>query len=236
MLGPLVSVRDILAGHGDGSCPRAASSRDVLLTIARYVSDFLTKAHPELGRPGAVCPFAAGGLQRDAITVTASTLDRPDKAALLEAISGLAAQFDAVGAGSSASYELYRAVIVAFPRLPVADAVVLIEEVQRELKPDFVARGLMIGEFFPGCPAPGLHNDAFRPLDTPFCSLAIRRMTVSDAPFMVDDDRFAAAYLSRFAAEGQRRLECVRAQMAAIRQRVASVGDAVLGGVVPSEA
>ena len=73
-------------------------------------------------------------------------------------------------------------------------------------------------------------------LDTPFCSLAIRRMTVSDAPFMVDDDRFAAAYLSRFAAEGPRRLECVRAQMAAIRQRVASVGDAVLGGAVPSGA
>lgn len=207
------------------------ASIGALSQAARYVSEFLTRTHPALGRRGAVCPFAGGGLQRDAITLTASSQSRTNRESLVSSIMGLVEAFtgDRDAAGRLPD-EIYRAVVIVFPHLPPDEGSALVSSVQQELKPSFVAQGLMIGEFFPGCETGGLHNVEFRPLDTPFCSLAIRHMTTSDLPFMMNDDRFISHYLEKFDIEGRRRLDHLIARKGLAPEQIAAIQQ-ILGPV-----
>ncbi len=214
--GPLLTpskifARDQAAGAGYYH-PGAISSLDV---FARYVVHFLTAAHPDLGRAGAVCPFMAGSLKRDMALLTASSLDQPDATFLLGAMDRLRsvflAQEDSAGAGAD---EIYRAIVVVFPDLPPAAGAELIEHVQKTLKPAYIEQGLMIGEFYPTCPAPGLHNSLFRPMQTPVLSLAIRHMTLQDAPFMLGDPAYIAGYTRLFGQTGMDRISALQARRA----------------------
>ncbi|EEA04230.1 conserved hypothetical protein [Burkholderia sp. H160] len=84
----------------------------------------------------------------------------------------------------------------------LGDASGAIEFVQKQLKPMFVERHLMIGQFFPDCAEPGLHNRAFRPLQTPVPLLAIRHMVLSDIAFLYGNERYMTAYLENFEERG----------------------------------
>lgn len=205
-LGPWLKPREILKDASTDRYGYDERSFDLLIQAARYVSEFLTQPHPALGRPGAVCPFAAGGLLRDTIALTASSMCDPDQDTLIKSVTSLLDLFGDNETAAQSADEAYRALVIVFPNVSGDDAAGLIEEVQKKLKPSFVAAGLMIGEFFPGCASPGLHSAKFRPMDTSFSSLAMRRMTVSDLPFMLEDDHFISSYLQNFNLEGRKRL------------------------------
>ena len=104
---------------------------------------------------------------------------------------------------------IFRSIIVTFPFIAGSDAPPLIQEVQRELKPDFLRDGLMIGEFYPECPAPGIHNAAFRALQSPVTAIAIRHMTPQDAPFMLQHFRHRELYEEYFGDEGRQRIQAL---------------------------
>jgi hypothetical protein len=228
VLGPLLTASDILSGTGVARQDYDAPAIDMLMQAAHYVSKFLTMPHPALGRPGAICPFAGEALRRNAVLLTASYLHTPDKITLVEAVLALQAVFPDDAA--KAADDIYRAIVIVFPCLPPEIAPSLIERVQKELKSSFIRRGLMIGEFYPGCRSPGLHNPDFQPLNTTFCSLAIRRMAPADAPFMLNDESHISDYLKMFGSEGRRRLsdliahpERIAGQAATIRRLLATV-------------
>lgn len=89
--------------------------------------------------------------------------------------------------------------------MSLANAPNLIDGVQLALKPQFVAKGLMIGEFHLANNATGLHNNNFYPLRTPYPSLAIRNMVPADLVFLSLDQyppalrvNFLESYLSNF--------------------------------------
>jgi hypothetical protein len=96
-----------------------------------------------------------------------------------------------------ASRAVFRAVIMLFPDVPVARAHELIDAAQLQLKPEFVERGLMIGEFHAGNDTAGLHSSAFFPLRCPVPALAVRSLVRSDAVFM-DTDEQRRAHRLRF--------------------------------------
>ncbi len=73
-----------------------------------------------------------------------------------------------------------------------------VDEAQLLLKPEFVAKGLMIGEFHRSNNTPALHNAHFFPLRTPYPSLAIRHMVPSDLPFVAYDARLLRGYIGFF--------------------------------------
>ena len=73
-----------------------------------------------------------------------------------------------------------------FPGISDADAPAFIDAVQARLKPQFVADGLMLGQFHALNNEPGLHNQEFRPLRSPIPLLAIRFMVDSDLPFLTE--------------------------------------------------
>jgi len=205
--GPLMTPAEILRLDGQAGLDFYDSkSAASLLSFSRYVATFLTSEHPKLGRDGPVCPFTAGALARGLLRLTASPLDCDDDGVLIEAMGRMCGVFEAMASPNMGHDEIYKAIVVVFPHLPSDLASHVIESVQKKLKPDYIRGGMMIGEFYPGCPAPGLHNAAFRPLEAPVPSLAIRRITIYDAPFMVDDDSYIVGYLEQFGTDGAQRL------------------------------
>ncbi|MGN9841700.1 DUF6875 domain-containing protein [Nonomuraea sp. H19] len=169
--------------------PRLPEMRKIL----DWSREFLTKGHPELGRSGPVCPFSAPSLRRGlfylaveedtdiGVTVNSMTAFRERFLEMLEALS-------------PERRELLTFVVV----LPEIDGPEL-DELQRRLKEEYVAAGLMIGQFHPTCAEPGLWNGDFRPLRSPIPLLAIRMMLAFDLPFLWDETGHLGSYLERFA-------------------------------------
>jgi hypothetical protein len=210
--GALVAPRDILTRNPASAVGTYdAEALQGLTTMARYVAEFLTSGHPELGRAGAVCPFAGKAMEQDLIRLTAFSLDEPDEAAVaagMERLRGELAALEADRPGGAAAR--HRAIVAVFPRLTEQAGAAMVERVQKALKPAFIARELMIGQFYPGCPEPGLWNADFRPLQTPVVSLAIRNITIFDAPFMLERQAYVDAFVRVFGAAGEERIAKAR--------------------------
>ncbi|MCJ0904294.1 hypothetical protein MTX36_12765 [Rhodococcus sp. ARC_M6] len=92
--------------------------------------------------------------------------------------------------------EIFKAIIAVFPDVNDFD---LIDTVQFHGKSTFVNKGMMLGQFYPGCLQSGLWNDDFRALDAPLPMLAVRQMVSTDYPFLTGRAEWMSAYLKRFA-------------------------------------
>lgn len=115
-----------------------------------------------------------GLIQRDQVTGVESmeriVIDMLEKFKGIEPSSGPKAQ--------------YKAIVLIFPFISLDEAPIMIDALQKAMKPKFVAEGLMVGEFHKLNNACGLHNDNFFPLRTPHPCLAIRNMVPSDIVFL----------------------------------------------------
>lgn len=207
---PSFTPRQILDDPSALARVHDAKACKLLAAAARYVAFTLTGPDPLLGRSGAICPFVGSALLENMITLSVLPPRITDTGGLRQAALAVKRLFEPVAGRTATRAESLRASIMLLPHVDPADAASMIETVQKELKPDMVASGLMIGEFFPGCAAPGLNNPAFRPADTAFAFLAIRRMAAADLPFLVEDSALLAAYLARFGDDGRRRLARLR--------------------------
>lgn len=204
--GPLVTVRQILGADRDETLSHYDTrALQALTSMARYVAEFLTAPHAQLGRAGAVCPFAARAADQDLIRLTACSVERDgpsEEALVVEGMSRLRSEL----AGPGEADQAHRAVVAVFPCLSEPDGASMIERLQRSLKLSFVERGLMIGQFFPSCQEAGLWNRDFRPLQSPVISLAIRNITIFDAPFMLDRQAYIDAFVAAFGDAGAERI------------------------------
>ena len=176
-----------------------AAHRPHLTRILDWAKTFLITGHPELGRTGPVCPYTQPSLRKDLFHLASpadvdGALDGP------AVIAQLRARYEELSAGlDDADLELLT-VLVVLPQLDHRDSSEL-DLLQRKAKDEFVADGLMIGQFHPTCPEPGLWNPDFRPLRSPVPLLAVRKLLVFDLPFLIDVDMHVDSYLRRFAAE-----------------------------------
>ncbi|MGN6376163.1 MAG: DUF6875 domain-containing protein [Sphingomonas sp.] len=201
-----IALSEILSDgflHGDDPEGFGAA----LLAMGRFIAERLTVWHPDLGREGAVCPYIARAIARCAIQLRCSAAtEQMGGTIMAEMHAARSVITDLLAATPAARDRMLVSLVVLFPGIRAEAGYRKLAEAQRELKTSFVEQGLMIGEFFPGCPSPGLHNPDFRPFDAPVASLAVRQMTVFDAPFMTGDRRHVAAYLRHFGPAGEGRL------------------------------
>jgi hypothetical protein len=101
----------------------------------------------------------------------------------------------------NSSQTILKTILVIFPELTHERARIQIELLHKRLKPDFVRRSVMLGQFYQGCPETGLWNDHFYPLEAPLPLLVIRNMVPSDFPFLHGrrgNGEMLIAYLNRF--------------------------------------
>jgi hypothetical protein len=174
-----------------------------LIEIKEWVKNFLGKPHPNLGRPGAVCPFVPRSLRSNSIRLTVIRT----KDLYPEQVENLVRHYRDIFIGTEYQDEelpINKAFLLIFPDIDIEDACELIDSIQQKLKPLFVESGLMIGEFHKRNESPGLHNPYFRPLRSPIPLLAIRFMVEADLPFLQNPAdphlriRYLEAYLKRF--------------------------------------
>jgi hypothetical protein len=153
--------------------------------VVAWIRGFLGRPHPELGRPGLVCPFVPGALKIDSIYLTEMEEPNPTFERLSAIITGYRNVFPETEPKSGPE-AMNKVFLVAFPGFgPEGTAV--IEKVQSTLKKYFVDMGLLVGEFHSRNDNPGLHNIDFRPLRSPVPMLAIRHLVESDLAFLNRD-------------------------------------------------
>lgn len=175
-----------------------------LARMAHFVAVRLTGSDPAQGRGGPVCPFASLGARSGGILLADSIATLQDEPIIVEQVTHMHRMFRDWAADCPGEPPLVgRALVLTFSRLEGAHGAAMIERIQEMLKPLFVQDGLMLGQFYPGCPGGGIHNPQFRPLDAPVISLAIRYMHLADAPFMLGSEHFRHAFEDRYGAEGK---------------------------------
>ena len=175
-----------------------------LASVLDWMHAFLARAHPELGRKGAVCPFVPMSLEQDSIWMA----EIADANATVDTISAVISQYRDLFLATeptSGPDTINKAFVVVFPNLG-PDGAGVVDEVQNRLKRDFVELGLMLGEFHAANQSPGLCNADFRPLRSPIPMLAMRHMVDSDLPFLLryvyapaERSSFLRSYLFRLA-------------------------------------
>lgn len=204
MFGPMVSPLAVL--KDDPSIATAypdARDRDGLRKMAKYITVFLTRNQPNLGRRGPVCPFAGPAVAKRSLHIASCSDEMIDEQELLAAIDVVREEFIAGATpDENGQVDRLRSCAIVFPSLPADSGAALIERVQMQMKRSFVIHGLMIGEFYPECDASGLHNPEFKPLQAPVISLAMRYMTEFDGVFMMDDPVCKAAFEKHFPSSG----------------------------------
>ena len=172
-----------------------------LYSVVGWAHQYLVKPHPELGRKGAVCPFAQGSLDKELLYLAVHPGRPGSVTEVTEALTRYRAWYLDLRATAGRAAQ-FLTILVLFPDMSGDDASRLVDEAQLRLKADYVAHGLMIGEFHDGPPPkPGLWNPDFRPLRSPVPMLVIRSLVPTDFPFLRDDRDFVAAYLDRTAPE-----------------------------------
>ncbi|NEC69462.1 DUF6875 domain-containing protein [Streptomyces sp. SID9727] len=167
-----------------------------LREVLEWSRTFLVSSHPELGRSGPVCPYTQPSLRAGRFLLAVPAQSTP--AALPGAVEALRTWYERLASELPEDERELLTVLMVLPELDHGDPAGL-DLLQADAKDDFVAQGLMIGQFHPLCAEPGLWNEDFAPLRSPVPLLAVRRLLVFDLPFLVGADRHIDHYLRRFA-------------------------------------
>jgi hypothetical protein len=181
----------------DGAAP--AHHLPHLREVLAWAGEYLVSSHPELGRKGPVCPYTQASLQ-GGLFYLAFPADGSGDTDVLGAIESLRSWYEKLSTGIAPDDRELLTILLVLPGLDHRDPTTL-DDLQREAKDNFVADGLMIGQFHPVCDHPGLWNADFKALRAPVPLLAIRRLVVFDLPFLMDSAAHAGSYLRRFAPD-----------------------------------
>lgn len=219
-------VRETVSNHDTVSCSRQSSglrlwplsafledrptlstddaSAPLCVTLAHWVQSYLMRPHPDLGRPGDVCPFTAQAARLDAIRIGISGFGSDQAPQILATMESAIGAFEAIACPKSMRH--FRTVIIGFPHCADDDGLRVLRQTQNRLRPHSIFRGKMVGFFEPNSADKGLINPDFRPLRSPIPLLAIRMLVENDAPFVIRNPLLAPIYLAKFPLKGPRRL------------------------------
>lgn len=163
--------------------------------LRQWTREYLCRPHPDLGRSGPVCPYTGRAIANHSLWaafIEGRSIDTEQLTAVVDDMFDL---FPVLPPRDEPDSKL-KAVLAVFPDLTeYAD----IDAIQHEQKSRFVEMGLMLGQFYPGCTTPGLHNPDFPALDAPLPMLAVRYMAPTDFPFLSTRHEWMDSYLKLFA-------------------------------------
>ncbi|MFF6785145.1 DUF6875 domain-containing protein [Streptomyces sp. NPDC012510] len=169
-----------------------------LRALTTWLRRYVSRPHPKLGRKGPICPFVPVALNAEAVGYHLQyeiTGKDPDE--LREVLAHHLQRLPVTGTTwQGASLD---SLIVALPDL-VQEGWEALDEAHARLKDFAVERGLMIGQFHPGCDERSVRNDGFSVSRSPIPLLAVRHMASHDILFLHERPHWFAAYRSRFHA------------------------------------
>lgn len=214
IFGPLMTLNSVRSKiDRDGYAYYKPKDASTLQKLVNYSYEFLSAPHVNLGRDGDVCPFVGHALEKHTLRLTLTECQTAIEAR--DAISEMIAIFEDMPISGSQSCpvtgndHIYKSILIGFPRVSRNEAPFTIDALQAELKTQFISKGMMIGQFHPACPEPGLRNPNFRPLQAPVPMLVIRYLTKYDLPFMTSKYDHLESFANVMGEEGRRRIDAL---------------------------
>lgn len=172
--------------------------------IRGWVKVFLMSAHPELGRPGPVCPFTPQSFRLDTIILGVSDLTSPNTQLVTDGMRYCFAELEKIPC--TAANAQFRTIIIGFPGLNTPEG---IQSLNMAIKPlTFYAsiRGRMYAVVHPQNEAQGIWNQDFRPLKAPIPMIAIRQLVLNDTPFVIGNLWVLPYYLFKYPISGPQKI------------------------------
>ena len=94
---------------------------------------------------------------------------------------------------------IYDVIVVVFTDLPADRAKAVFDEVQGQLGvPAYAEDGILFGPYYPGNETPAIHNQSFRPFDSPLPFMFVRHGVTGDWEFFLDDDEWFKLWADRY--------------------------------------
>jgi hypothetical protein len=164
---PMLSVRTIDDAH----------------TLLSWIRSYICQPHPQIGRKGAVCPFAEPAIDNNTLDMVFHYEVDGQSVAEVAAIMQGYIQIFLDRYALDRPDAILQTLLIVFPDIPVERSTV-IDEVHQALKSAFVERGLMLGQFHMTCPEPAVRNPDFPVMVSPLPFFAIRHMAQHDVLFL----------------------------------------------------
>lgn len=189
---------------------RASAPGEPLAQLAGWLNDSPMSAHADLGRSGAVCPFArkAAHLRTLRVGVHDAYPHEEDRV-----FADIRASFaDLAQIPEPGGAERLGTIVYGFPNCAGEQGIAMLARVYRRHKYYTLARSRMIAFFHAGSDTHGLWNPDFRPMRAPIPVLSTRFLTEHDAIFASRHRLLTVPYLLRFGPSGARKLAAARRQ------------------------
>jgi hypothetical protein len=169
---------------------------DGALQAINWFYDYLMSPHPEIGREGSVCPFVGPSVQAESLVLHIVQFDaEPGRDETIALVWQMARMLDEDRWENK--NRTLRAIVSVLPDLE-GPSLGLLDEVQKSLKPDLAAQGLMLGQFHELCNDTAARNPNFLVSRSPVPVLALRHMAFHDVLFLGDERSCFASYDERF--------------------------------------
>ncbi|MFD1555035.1 DUF6875 domain-containing protein [Paraburkholderia silviterrae] len=192
-----------------------------------WLKGFIMEPHAELGRRGAVCPFARPVHNEDSLVFCAWDANNLRFNDFLCVLKKIPASYYRLLASMQGNSKLFS--MCLFVRgLKEEQYGRYIDEAHSLIKPAFMEAGLMIGEFHPLSMTQGVHSETFLPMRSSQPAFVVRAMSPHDALFIDRTDSSADVRL-RELTNYQRWVgdALPEAENARIRNRIAALRSAI---------
>jgi hypothetical protein len=187
---------------------RTAPEGDALARLRDWVETYLMGTHPQLGRPGVVCPFTRLARKHDTIRLAICDATPDDRKKVFDAVKHGYQTLDRIPA--TAESAVLRTVVIGFPNCNSEAGLSLVHQGQRRHKLHAAMHFRMLGLMHPTSEARGVWNPDFRPLRAPMPVLAMRYMVEQDAALIADHRMQWPSYFLKFGPKGARRVFALR--------------------------
>ena len=178
----------------------AERDRDALRAVAEWIKTFIVRPHDELGRPGSVCPFVLGSVERQTLWLAPEQIGDGGVPHVVELMNGYKRRLLERGGGpTDGDGTNYNVIVVVLMDLPAERAEGVFDDVLQHIAvPSYVEDGIVFGPFYVGNQATAIYNKGFRPFQSPVPFLFVRHGVVSDWKFFLDKEDWLTHWARRF--------------------------------------
>jgi hypothetical protein len=152
-------------------------------TLLEWIRSYICQPHPQLGRKGAICPFAEPAIDNDTLDMVFHYEVDGQSVEEVQSITQKYIQTFVDRYPLNRPDAILQTLLVIFPNIP-AERSTVIDEAHQALKSAFVEQGLMLGQFHMTCPEPAVRNPDFQVMVSPLPFFAIRHMAQHDVLFL----------------------------------------------------
>jgi hypothetical protein len=191
----LYTVPDIEAAD-DNVIP--AKELQPLQKTAHWIRTFLMRPHPNLGRPGVVCPYIKPAIDESLLYLTVARMQDPESEQEIDSELNLISDIYQEMEPKEGDLAVYRCIITLFPETP--EAMFNDPPYLGELKTRMMRKDITIGQFFPETDTKARLKSKFFPIEDPVAMYVMRGFFDFDWVFIHRETEWRKIYIEKFGA------------------------------------